>query len=151
MLEDSFAGYRSLGWQLSVSITWLWLLPLMVSCFWGEAKHCLTTEQSLLVALRFFSLGHKSLMMSIYVGLFGHFQWEAELFGYVVCLFFGCFGHSVLIFSASSVCTDWLFLHAHWPLRCCSFLSVFVCSVLECSPVLSPYWLVLLCVVPIGC
>lgn len=72
--------------------------------------------------------------MSICVGLFGHFQWDAELFDYVVCLFFGCFGHFVLIFSASSVCTDWLFLHAHWPLRCCSFLSVFMCSVLECSP-----------------
>lgn len=96
MLEDSFAGYRSLGWQLSVSITWLWLLPLMVSCFWGEAKHCLNTEQSLLVALRFFSLGHKSLMMSICVGFFGHFQWEAELFGYVVCLFFSSFGYFVL-------------------------------------------------------
>lgn len=78
-------------------------------------------------------------MMFICVGLFGHFQWEAELFGYIVCLFFGCLGHFVLIFSASSVCADWLFLHAHWPLRCCSYLSVFLCSVLECSPGLSPY------------
>lgn len=59
VLEDSFAGYRSPGWQHSAFIIELWLHPLVASCFWGEAKHCLITENGLfpspLVALRFSS------------------------------------------------------------------------------------------------
>lgn len=78
-------------------------------------------------------------MMYICVGLFGHFQWEAELFGYVVCLFFGCFGHFVLIFSASSVCTDWLYMPiglwdaVHFSLSSCAqFWSALLVSLHTC-------------------